>query len=516
MAKFITSKVDLHDRTQIQTVFDYFLAKDSRSNRTQRFDLEIYFFFPPQFNIHPHTYSKEDFYQDIRPLLRLKSPAYSYKDFIGTKEKSSVIDGLLEKILKADSFTKQKKVTEDIRLIGCSLRSYFGNYIDRLIYSARKGTDKDISAEVTLDTLKNTFQVFIKWSSLVEKVSGQKNIHSKLIKEVGLLNEYIVYFLQDNLALLLTMQERKIDHQTPTKIRITRRVRLFGCLLIKYAKRKRINFVNNDSSSRDKESFSMRLSYLKRRVSQVLYLNLKEKKSLFSKSQLAYILAAAFAASWALVANVFIWYKLGSYQKLSDSALGITGVLLLLAFVGSYILKDRLKEYGRTKLQKGMLSFLPDHSEKVWYEDHSGQIHNIGKINEYKEFVSFNSLPHEVIHQREFNLGKKLAEHESIIHYRKSITIDDRKIKKISADISSIQDIIRLNVKRYVSRLEDPMQSFHSFSEKGKVTEVRLPKVYYFDMIFHYSQRLKSGRMLEAAINSKRILLNKKGIVRVV
>ena len=44
-----------------------------------------------------------------------------------------------------------------------------------------------------------------------------------------------------------------------------------------------------------------------------------------------YILAAAFAASWALSANVFIWYKLGSYQQLSDSALGITGVLLLLA-----------------------------------------------------------------------------------------------------------------------------------------------------------------------------------------
>ena len=213
----ISSKVDLHDRTQIQTIFDYFLAKDRGSSRSQRFDLEMYFF-PPQFNIHPHTYSKEDFYQDIRPLLRLKSPAYGYKDFIGTKDKSSVIDELFEKISKTDNFSKKKKVTEDVRLIGCSLRSYLGNSISRLIHFTKKNVGEDFSLDISLDTLKNHYQVFMKWESLVESISEQRNVDSKLIKEVGLLNEYIVY-LQDKLALLFSLQEKKtIDTSDSKKI----------------------------------------------------------------------------------------------------------------------------------------------------------------------------------------------------------------------------------------------------------------------------------------------------------
>jgi hypothetical protein len=521
MAKFIKSKVNLHDRTQIQTAFDYFLAKDSsKSGKMQRFDLEIYFFFPPQFNIHPHTYSKEDFYQDLHPLLRLKAPAYSYKNFIGTDEVPSVFKSLVDKICNVKNPEQEKQVIEEIRLVGCSFRSYLLKSINRLIKLTNKGDleDPNFSFQMILETLKKYYQVFSKWTFVVEKVAGQQNINSKLIKEIGLLNEYIVYSLQVSLANLLVAQEKKWINKIGKKLQIIRRVKSLGKILTIYAKQKRINFVNKNSSSSDKESFSMRLSYLKRRVSQVLYLNLQEKKSFFSKSQLAYMLAAAFAASWALLANIFIWYKLGfgGYQSLSESALGVTGFLILLAFIGSYILKDRLKDYGRQRLQRGLLSFLPDHSEKVWYEDHSGQKHTIGKVSEYQDFVKPELLPPEIVHQRHFKLGKKLAEYEDIIHYHKSISLNDRKIKNISSDLSSIKDIIRLNVKRFISHLDDPVKNFCSFDNKGNLIKVELPKVYYFDMIFHYSQKLRSGKILQTAIDSKRILLNKKGVVRII
>ena len=83
MSRFIKSKIDLHDSTQLQTAFDYYILdrlSASSGTKKQRYDLEIYLFFPPQLNISPETYSKDDFYSDLKPLLRLKSPRYSYKD----------------------------------------------------------------------------------------------------------------------------------------------------------------------------------------------------------------------------------------------------------------------------------------------------------------------------------------------------------------------------------------------------------------------------------------------------
>ena len=69
MAKSIKSKVDLHDRTQIQTAFDYFLDRDQDGNITangmQRFDLEAYFFDVFQDFDHDRVYSS-----DIKKIIQ--------------------------------------------------------------------------------------------------------------------------------------------------------------------------------------------------------------------------------------------------------------------------------------------------------------------------------------------------------------------------------------------------------------------------------------------------------------
>jgi len=83
--------VHVHDRTQVETVFDYYLRRgQSAAEKLQdatnlRYRVDAYLFYPRQFALNEHTYPKERFFADIRPLLRFREPKFSYKCMLGAK-----------------------------------------------------------------------------------------------------------------------------------------------------------------------------------------------------------------------------------------------------------------------------------------------------------------------------------------------------------------------------------------------------------------------------------------------
>src|SRR5690606_18420265 len=87
---WIKSEVSIHDRTQVEVVFDYKLqAAASRFwqlQSRQKFEVEAFLFFPQPMGISPQNYSRSQFYDDLRPLLRLKEPRYSYLELLGVSE----------------------------------------------------------------------------------------------------------------------------------------------------------------------------------------------------------------------------------------------------------------------------------------------------------------------------------------------------------------------------------------------------------------------------------------------
>ena len=234
----------------------------------------------------------------------------------------------------------------------------------------------------------------------------------------------------------------------------------------------------------------MRLAYLKKRMWQTLYLEVKDKASLFKRRQLAYIAAAGFAALWALLANILMWQKLNfqgysSFFDYSDGFWGFSTYLLVLAFISAYILKDRIKDFGREKFQKGLFRNLPDTTEQIWYDDERAKKRfSIGTIHESQQFLESDlEVPLEIKKIRKNRLKEKFIDQETIIHYHKRILLDTRKIKQLGKDLTAIRDIIRLSVKRYVTRLDDPEEASYFLAEEGLMKLAMLPKVYYIDLV---------------------------------
>jgi hypothetical protein len=532
MSRFIKSKINLHDSTQLQTAFDYYILdrlSASSGTKKQRYDLEIYLFFPPQLNISPETYSKDDFYSDLKPLLRLKSPRYNYKDYCGESKKGYSPIKEMQQILKNlgenNSFISKKEFITKIGFLGCSLRSYFCRRLTRLekkIRLARK-SDKPIDDyhSFYID-LKRYQRIFMKWARLVNIATQPQYKDIKwLKKELFLLNDYLCISIREQLAKAYEAY-LKVEINNAASKRLSERFILLNNKLLEYSSFYHIDYVSSDSNISDKEKFSLRFSYLKRYFTQNLYLFLHERKTLFSRSQAAYIAAASAAALWALVANIFIWYRLsfGGYKALFDLSghvISVSSILIFLAFIIAYVLKDRIKEYGRSKFQRSFLRFLPDVTEKIIHRNFSNDKINIGTIYEYQNFISSPSdIPNEILNFRSYKLGSKKAEVEYIIHYHKKIVFNAKTIKKISHAVETIRDVIRFDVRRYIRRLDDPEQRITFMDSDAKVESIELPKVYYLDMIFHYSHQSLSGQKQKVALEGKRLILNKDGLVKII
>ena len=103
----------------------------------------------------------------------------------------------------------------------------------------------------------------------------------------------------------------------------------------------------------------------------------------------------------------------------------------------------------------------------------------------------------------------------SIIHYFKRITLDGTKILKIGKDINSIKDMVRINIVNFTKLLDDPIYSKSLIDNKGDLFDLSLPKAYYLDIIFRFSQQNSRGKMEKISLECVRIILDKKGIIRI-
>lgn len=68
-----------HDLRQVEIKVAYPL---DRSRSSQQYQLELFFFIPPQLGITPRRYSRTEFYEDLHSYTRFKTPMLSFHNLL--------------------------------------------------------------------------------------------------------------------------------------------------------------------------------------------------------------------------------------------------------------------------------------------------------------------------------------------------------------------------------------------------------------------------------------------------
>ncbi len=537
----IREVIKQHDRYQFETRFDYSLEKkprksfDLRSNHT--YHMDAYFFIPKQMGMNAATYKKSHFYEDIRPLIRFKEPQFSYQELTAVPDAKgggkggpfSKLEKVLERLSDKKNAHKSSDIQEAIDLIKYFSCCYVSNYRRKILKHSK--AFKEIMANPCIEEmpslhsmfgildpfLQRHFRLLRRFAGLRDRFVLSRDIRNKIFPELLVAEEYCFYRFREGVALMVESVDRVRNIPVPEYIRAKKKLRVWARFICWFENSRHFMPVAEHSTGIERERFLSRLGSIKKYLSSILYLEVKPNALFAIRAQTGYMLAAGIAAFWYFLANLMIFYYLqfGGFSSFGGfhNLLGFGGLTIILSFIAAYVLKDRIKEIGRVRFQSGILGNLPDHTYNIFYRNHQTNGVCIGKVKESVEFVrKLDSVPKEI---REIRERSNLWDDESqfsLLFYQKTFELDFSAVKKIEPEFTTVKDITRFSIRRYLTRLDDPIQMYLGLDKKGAVHEMGMPKVYYIGVAVKFFSEEPKGI---SGFDYQVLVVDKNGLVRI-
>ena len=536
---FIKSSIAVHDRTQLETVFDYPLLPLKQFERHNlRYQVEVYIFLPRQMGINPVSYPKERFYSDLRPLLRLREPRLDYEQLVGlnsspARSPVNFIARYLQETGDGKASFPEREVIDEARIFACALAGYYLRRVERRSKRLRRAVrrhllelsdqsqlelqDASVDASQFLDRIHTIMSTWRRLMDSAAKIDldGKGRVH----RELRVVDEYCTYRIRDGLTKLSkTLSNLQRNEHLPQLDGLDRKLGAYARFDHWYSLKKSYGWITRASDDLTIERYVFRRGVLKRRVWQVLYLDVRTRPLFAFQQQLGAMVAAGLAALWAVSTEVLIRVKAASQPTSPLNSLGAGTMVIVVALILAYVLKDRIKELGRSYFRSRLMRSIPDNSERILYTNSDGQKLGLGSISEYTGFVAPAKLPEEI---RELHLKfdpEGLASEEDAcdaIHYRKVIDLNANILRSHIYQLRAVHDILRLNIEAFLSKLDDPLHGTEMLDTEGRLIEMKMPKVYHLDLILKYSQIGRSATDARATFESIRLVVNKKGLFRI-
>lgn len=533
--RLIRPTVSIHDRTQIEMLFSYAFGDKKQIDDRKQWDFEVdaYMFLAPQMRITQDSYPKERFYEDLQVFLRLREPKLNFKQLmgIGRKGRYSPLRFVRSYVEKAQSGLVAEDpalVVEEAKVFGCCFMSYFLRRVEKhkkrhqLILNHRAINDAKrdkFHAEAMAETLQlvdRAHALLKEWRAvlgLIDDLPGDFLV--ELRRVIRTINEYCSYGFRDGLLQLDAMlDELQENGKSEGGLKLRKKLKTLLRHERWYAYRVGISWIQDGDSRDVMERYVLRRSELKRHIWRVLYLNVRSTKIFRVQRQIGAMVAAALAGMWAFIAQLIIW-NTSSFDGYGGQMEGISAFLIVTAFVMAYVLKDRIKELGRSYFQSGLFGSVPDFSNRIYFVGQKAKT-AIGDLREKVQVTSWSTLPEYVRELHDEHLGVSLDvedRYANIIHYRKQIGLDMSQLQSQPQPVPAVHDIIRINIHSFLQKLDDPTQKSVIASADFQAISADLPKVYPLDLVLRYSATAPG--VSEVGYDVIRLFLNKDGLARV-
>ena len=477
--------VKIHDKfsVEIKLIYESFSQK-----RKTKYDVHTYLFIPDGLNINEQTYSKSDFYNDVKVNIRYNTPEYTLFDIV--KDENSLIEKLELNIkdVISDNKSKNKKA---IFVTQCKLfGSIFSSAVRKTIRDSRKNISKNDIKELEVIT-DLTHDISKKYRLLLEKYKNR--LDTEELKILLFTDEFMSNMVEYNYIILynyLKRKRNKLDNE------------IFSTIVMIVEKEQKYRVAQAyrtvPSNLVDNEKLLHTRSQLKKYIDSILFLKKERKKDGAIAEQTLFAIVAGFAMVFSTSVAFYYQQKYGNFT-----------LPFLVALVLSYMLKDRIKSiFGYFFVSKANSVFY-DYKLNIY----SSKNHKIGVVKEKFGFVINSKLNKKI---KLIRLKQKLFEKdfdelgEYIIQYKKRVNIFEKKFKKglKNENLNSLADITRINFHRMIQQMDNPQKKYYLINN-GEIVEKMGDRVYYINIIQEFYTELG------VEYNRFRVVLNREGIKRI-
>lgn len=237
------------------------------------------------------------------------------------------------------------------------------------------------------------------------------------------------------------------------------------------------------------ENYTNRLQLMKKHARAAI--SLTPRTSAPSSWLLADLVGAVVAAAAMGFALWTVWLS----QRKSTQF----GALYLVLLIGGYVVKDRMKEWGKRYLQpvaEWFGAWFPD--RRVRLADARGA--RVGTMAERVTLVDPSSLPARVLAFRHegSSLGahaRAAAQPERVIKYEKRVDVRWKAVAPKLRSVAALSDVMRFDLAPLTRRMQPPLEAHARLAPAGGGVEVvPCQRVYHVNLVLRIRAADRGGR----------------------
>jgi len=491
--------------------FRSFYPLPTERKQGARFSHDTYFFFPGSFGVNPESWSASVFYRNSRVYSRLHAPSLTLANLRALSHPLNPI-GLLHERL--DTFLHDHSIsghamTALAQMSGAELTDAILQEARSLRHSLRLLGDgrEQLRPEVLLRQLEGFCRDGYGALQALRRVAARAQVyqgvtHPELLPSLAFAQEYGCAIFDEQLSEVAVAIAKRPELRDQSAAAVKMRLCIAETLEQLNVWRRAAGFAL--PHSRDSEYYAYRVNLLKKEVQRSLYVNSQSNAKDPFLTNGAAMVAAGLAATWATLAQVPM--IMGRWTTTE-------GMMLFAAAVGAYILKDRIKDWVKSRLTRRWLPW--DHD--VLMEGNAladaGLGSFIGRARERMRWLDEQQLPDEVTRMRRAYRTVRGAtiELEQALHYHRALSFTEDKDHPLPVGYG-VQEIHRIALDDIVRRLDDPTDNICYYDDASThFKRDTIPRVYHLNVIQIATDHC-SGRRFKTRT---RIVLNQKQILRV-
>jgi hypothetical protein len=457
----IEEVVRIHDRFSVEIKLGFIARKKQKRSD---FSVNTWFFVPNSIDINRSTYSKTDFYRDLKSNIRLVTPVFLLRDVAGDVNTPFILlQNAFEKLASHPARSSGEEFEYHIKMFLSILKSALRDNIAHII-------NNDISddRQYLVNSFVNDAKIIAARYRSLRRIINVPTIQKNQMNYYLFGDEFMSNLIEYHAFLLLS----EIDSKA-IKVTGDYRPAILGLVSQEVAYKQEMGFqIVNKTGYDENRELVFRLGMLKKYAENELFVKTNKKRDGILIEQIYLSIAAGISMVFATAIAFSFQTKFGNLT-----------MPFFVALVISYMLKDRIKELARYYFAHKLGKRYFDHKTEIGL---SGNL--IGWSKEAMDFIPEDKVPSDVLKIRDRSPileANNRANREKIILYRKYVRLNREVLDKSSQyPISGVNDIIRLNVSNLTVKMDNPeVPLFATDDNSLGYSIVKGEKIYYINMI---------------------------------
>ncbi len=483
----IEKNVKIHDKFSLELKFGYSTRRTVKENL---FEINTWIFIPNSLDINRQTYSKTDFYKDLKTNIRLITPEFLLRDIADRKKSPFIhLENSFKALAASPTRSNAREYEHQIKMFNSILQSSLRDHREHTIRNIET-EDRDYLISNYLQSSRDILSNYRSLRHIIAVPTVSRELFSLyLIGDEFMSNliEQHTFLMADEIRKLFPELYNQISPMLMEHIRSE----------TEYRKSKGYQVAESRGEEEIRELIYRR-GTLKKLFESQLFLATRKKKDGFIAEQLIYSIAAGFAMIFATGIAFAFQQKYGNFT-----------IPLFVALVISYMLKDRIKELTRYYFAGKLKKIFFDHKTRISVTPEK----SVGWCKESFDFVSAEKVPADILRKRSKSVALEAWSDrgwEKVVLYRKLMKLDRHSLDGIFTHytITGVNDIIRFNVANFVHNTDNPEIPFRTLAGED-FEELAGQKVYYLTFVID----LKYDG--ENQLTLYRVTFNRSGILKV-